>query len=80
MTMSEVGGLPQTEDAVRLLLAVHAVARSRPQCPAAVRHGLARFQRDYDDAVMLLRQDAPTAYRTAFRAMRARERRQERSA
>lgn len=69
--------LPQTEAAVRLMMETHRVASSRPQLPEVARHRLAMFFRDYDDAVIIMRQDVPTAYATAWRAMRARERRQQ---
>lgn len=75
MTTSDPPTLPQTEAAVRLMLAVHRVARER--VPPHVRHRLTRFLQDYDDAVIIMRQDAPTAYATAWRAMRARERTQQ---
>lgn len=65
--------LPQTEDAVRLMLSVHRVAMHRPQTSPAAALRIGQFLRDYDDAVLLLRQDAPTAYATAWRAARRRE-------
>ena len=69
--------LPQTEAAVRLMLDVHRVAMHRPQTSPAAAFKIGQFLQDYDDAVMLLRQDAVTAYATAWRAMRARERTQQ---
>lgn len=72
-TETEPATLPQTEADVRLMLGVHRIAMSRPHCSDVARHRLARFLSDYDDAVLLLGQDAVTAYATAWRAARRRE-------
>lgn len=72
-TTETAPALPETEDAVRLMLGVLGEARSNPTTPPVARLGLTMFLRDYDDAVLLLGQDAVTAYATAWRAARRRE-------
>lgn len=72
-TTETAPALPQTEADVRRMLTIHRIASVQPQCPDVARHRLERFLRDYDDAVLLLKQDAVTAYATAWRAARRRE-------
>lgn len=74
-TTETAPALPQTEADVRLMLAVHRTAMDRPQTSPAAALKIGQFLRDYDDAVLLLKQDAVTAYATAWRAARRREQR-----